>query len=147
VDTTSGALVGPSFSQSVNPMLSLAWNSDDGSQLFGGSGNTNNQGASWSTSDGTLQWHYHFGGDGQATGYTGGEVYFGFHDNFQGNTTTKLIAVNASNGALDPNFRPVFNQFRGVRAISATSAGLVIGGQFTTVDGVYAHNWARWPSS
>ena len=82
----------------------------------------------------------------QAVDYFDGETYIGFHDGFQGDTTTKLLAVNASSGAIDPNFRPTFNQFWGIRSISAGPWGLVIGGQFTTVSGTWAHNWARWPA-
>lgn len=145
VDPGTGATVGPAFAYSVNPMLSLSWN-DNGSFLFGGSGNYNNVAARWNPSTGARAWHVTSGGDIQAIDYFDGEVYVGFHDNYQGDTQTKLIAVDAASGAVDPSFRPTFNQFWGVRSISAGPWGLVIGGQFTNLSGVWAHNWARFPA-
>jgi WD40 repeat protein len=144
VNAATGALVGPSFQASIRPMLSLAW-SDDGTALFGGSGNSNNRVARWSSTTGVRGWNFMAGGDIQALAYFDGEVYVGFHDNFRGNSQTKLLAVDAQSGAIN-SFRPTFNQFYGVRSISAGPWGLVIGGQFTNVSGVWAHGWARWPA-
>ena len=146
VDATTGATVGAAFAFSVRPMLSLNW-SDDGTALFGGSGNSNNLVARWNPTTGARGWHFNVGGDVQAIDYFDGNVYVGFHDNFQNDTQTKLLGVNAQTGAIDPNFRPVFNQFWGVRSISAGPWGLVIGGQFTNLSGVWAHNWARFPAA
>jgi WD40 repeat protein len=144
VSATTGALVGPTFQSSIRPMLSLAW-SDDGTALFGGSGNSNNRVARWNATSGVRGWNFMAGGDIQALAYFDGEVYVGFHDNFRGNSQTKLLAVDAQTGAIN-SFRPTFNQFYGVRSISAGPWGLVIGGQFTNVSGVWAHGWARWPA-
>jgi WD40 repeat protein len=146
VDPTTGAAVGPAFAASVRPTISLDW-SDDGTALFGGSGNSNNVAARWNPTTGARSWRVTAGGDIQAIDFFDGEVYVGFHDNFQGNTHSKLVAVNAQTGAVDPSFRPVFNQFFGVRSISAGPWGLVIGGQFTSLSGVWAHNWARFPAA
>jgi WD40 repeat protein len=145
VDPGTGAVVGPAFAFSVNPMLSLSW-SDDGTALFGGSGNFNNVAAHWNPTTGARSWHVTAGGDIQAIDYFDGEVYIGFHDNFQGDTQQKLVVADAQTGAVDPTFRPTFNQFFGVRSISAGPWGLVIGGQFTNLSGVWAHNWARFPA-
>jgi hypothetical protein len=84
------------------------------------------------------------GGDAQAIDYYDGNVYLGFHDNYQGNKTTHLLRVDPSTGAVSPSFRPVFNQYWGVRTISAGTWGLVIGGQFTRISGVWARNVAIW---
>jgi hypothetical protein len=70
----------------------------------------------------------------------------GFHDNYQGDVHTKLLAVDATSGAISATFRPTFNQFWGVRSISAGPWGLVVGGQFTRVSNVWAHNVASWPA-
>ena len=146
VDPTTGNAVGPAFASTVRPMLTLSW-SADGSALFGGSGNSDNLAARWSPSTGARGWHFSVGGDVQAIDFYDGDVYVGFHDNYQGNTATKLLGVDASSGAISPSFRPTFNQFFGVRSICAGPWGLVIGGQFTTVSGVWAHNVANWPPS
>jgi len=145
VSSTTGAVVGPAFAYSVRPMLSLSWR-DDGTALYGGSGNSNNLVASWNPTTGARGWHFNSGGDIQAIDYYDGTVYAGFHDQYQGNTQTKLLAVNAQTGAISTTFRPTFNQFWGIRSISAGPWGLVVGGQFTNVSGTWAHNWARWPA-
>jgi hypothetical protein len=137
-------VVGPSFQASIRPMLSLDW-SDDGTALFGGSGNSNNRVARWNPTSGARSWNFNTGGDIQALDFFDGDVYVGFHDNFQNDIQTKLLGVNAQTGAISTTFRPTFNQFFGVRSISAGPWGLVIGGQFTNVSGTWAHNWARWP--
>jgi len=144
VDATSGALVGPTMQSSIRPTLSLAW-SNDGTALFGGSGNSDNRVARWNSSSGVRGWNFSALGDIQAVAFYNGDVFVGFHDGFRGNTSTKLVAVNAQSGAIH-SFRPTFNHHYGVRAISAGSWGLVIGGQFTNVSGTWAHNWARWPA-
>jgi hypothetical protein len=145
VDPTSGAVVGPSFAFSVAPMLTLSW-SDDGTALFGGSGNFNNVAARWNPGTGARSWHLMVGGDVQAVAYDDGNVYVGFHDNYLGDTHTKLLALDATSGAVSATFRPTFNQFYGVRSISAGPWGLVVGGQFTRVSDVWAHNVASWPT-
>jgi hypothetical protein len=145
VSPSTGDSIGPRFAFSVRPMLTLSWRSD-GSRLFGGSGNANNLAASWNPSTGGRGWHMRVGGDVQAIGYADGEVYVGFHDNFEGNPRTKLLAVDADSGAINQSFRPTFDKFMGVRSISASDDGLIVGGQFTVVSGVWAHGWARWPA-
>jgi hypothetical protein len=144
IDPDTGDAVGPSFSGSVNPMLTLDWR-DDGTALFGGSGAGNNLAARWNPGTGGRGWRHRVGGDVQAIDYYDGDVYVGFHDNYEGNPRTKLLGVNASSGAISSSFRPRFNQFWGVRAISAGPWGLIIGGQFTSVSGVWAHNVVCWP--
>jgi hypothetical protein len=146
VDPSSGSVVGPGFAGSVNPMLTVSW-SGDGSALFGGSDSHDNLAARWNPGTGARGWHFTVGGDVQAVDYYDGTVYVGFHDNYQGDTRTKLLAVDAASGAISSSFRPTFNQFWGVRSISAGPWGLAIGGQFTTVSGVWAHNWAIWPTA
>jgi WD40 repeat protein len=145
VNATTGAVVGPVFQGSIRPMLSLAW-SPDGTALIGGSGNSNNRVARWNPTSGARGWNFSAGGDIQAVAYYDGDVYVGFHDGFRGDSRTKLVAVDAQSGAISTSFRPTFNQYYGVRAISAGPWGLIVGGQFTNVSGTWAHNWARWPA-
>jgi hypothetical protein len=143
VDPDTGRAVGPSFTTTVNTMLTLDWR-DDGTALFGGSGNANNLAARWNPNTGARSWHHRVGGDVQAIDFYDGDVYVGFHDNYEGNNHTKLLAVDASSGAISSRFRPRFNQFWGVRSISAGPWGLIVGGQFTSVSGVWAHNVVTW---
>lgn len=131
------------MSGSVRPTLGLDL-SDDGTRLYGAGGNSSNTMAAWSTGTGTRVWRVSADGDIQAVDYFDGVVYFGFHDGYQNNGTTKLLAADALTGAVDPDFRPRFNQFWGVFAISASSGGLVAGGQFTTVSGVRAPGVVRF---
>ena len=145
VDPGTGASTDNAFTGSVQPMLSLAYSSD-GSRLYGGSGDVNNLAASWNPANGGRGWHIRVGGDVQAIGYADGVVYVGFHDNFEGNPHTKLLAVDADSGAISASFRPSFDHYMGIRSISASDQGLIVGGQFTVVDGVWAHGWARWPA-
>lgn len=146
VDPDSGDTVGPNFATTVNPMLTLDWR-DDGTALFGGSGDVNNLAARWNPNTGSRSWHHRVGGDVQAIHYYDGDVYVGFHDNYEGDNHTKLLAMDATSGAISSSFRPRFNQFWGVRSISSGSWGLLVGGQFTSVSGVWAHNFAIWPDA
>lgn len=144
VNGTTGALVGPAFAQSVNPTFAVDVN-DDGSMVFAGGGTGANRAYGWRTATGQLAWARSADGDMQAIDHFDGEVYFGFHDGYGGNPTIKVRAVDAVTGALDADWIPSFNQFWGVFAIHVTDAGLVLGGDFTTVSGVSARGWARFP--
>lgn len=143
VDGATGALVGPAFAQSVNPMLAVDV-SDDGTMVFGGGGTGTNGAYGWQAATGQLTWRRSADGDVQAIDFFDGEVYFGFHDGFGGDPTTKIRAADAATGVLDPDFVPVFDRFWGVFAIDVTEQGLVLGGDFTTVSGVPARCWARF---
>jgi hypothetical protein len=99
--------------------------------------------ARWNANTGSLTWHFRLGGDVQAVDYYDGSLYLGFHDNYQGDRQTHLIRIDPTTRAVS-SFRPVFNQFWGVRTISAGPWGLVIGGQFSAISGVWAHNVAIW---
>jgi hypothetical protein len=144
VDPTDGHSVGSSFSQSINPTLTVDW-SDDGTSLYAGSGAKYNRAGRWNPNTGALNWRRYLGGDVQAIDFYDGDVYVGFHDMYEGDTTTHMVVYNNS-GVVNTTFRPVFNQFWGVRTISAGPWGLIIGGQFTRISGVWAHNWTYWPS-
>jgi WD40 repeat protein len=144
VDVTDGDSVGSSFASSVSPMLTVSW-SDDGTSLYAGSGGRYNRAGRWNPNTGAVNWRRYLGGDVQAIDFYDGDVYVGFHDQYEGDTTTHLVVYDNS-GVINTAFRPVFNQFWGVRTISAGPWGLIIGGQFTRLSDVWAHNWAFWPS-
>jgi hypothetical protein len=140
-----GATLPVTFSGAVNPTFGVDV-SDDGSMVFGAGGSGANRASGWRASDGAAVWHHSTDGDIQAIDFFDGITYFGFHDGYQSDTSLKIRAVNAYTGVLDPDFLPHFDAFWGVFAISATERGLVLGGEFTTVGGVPARGFARFPS-
>lgn len=143
VSSTTGALRSTVFSSSHRPTYGLDVN-DAGTRLFGAGGSAANTMSAWSTSTGARVWRHVTMGDIQATIHYKGKVYFGFHDGYQGNTAIKVLAADEATGALDPAFRPRFNKFWGVFALAASDAGVVVGGEFTTVSGVAAQGFARF---
>ncbi|KQY55586.1 MULTISPECIES: DNRLRE domain-containing protein [unclassified Nocardioides] len=142
LSATNGSTTGPSFGSSARPTLGLAIN-PDGTRLYGAG--ANNTAAAWSTTTGTRVWRVVTMGDIQAIVYYQGTVYFGFHDGYQTDQGIKLLAADAVTGALDPDFRPRFNRFMGVMALDISPLGLVAGGDFTSVTGVAAQGWVRFP--
>lgn len=143
VYATTGAVAGKPFQSSVRPTLGLAI-SDDGTQLFGAQGSWRNSAIVWSTVSGKEQWSVRTDGDIQAIDYHQGQVYFGFHDGYQGDTRLRLLRANAANGVVDPGFTPYFDLFWGVFAVSVSDAGVVAGGDFTRVSGVPAQGFVRF---
>lgn len=141
VSTTSGALAGDTLSGTTAPTYAVDV-SDDGSRVFGGAGS--NAVTSWRTSNGSRAWRHYAEGDIQALKLHEDTLYVGFHDGFQDDFTVKLLAAAADTGAIDPDFRPLMNQFWGVFGIDATSEGLAIGGDFTSIQGVAARGWTRF---
>ncbi|WP_148571542.1 hypothetical protein [Nocardioides caldifontis] len=141
VSTTNGAVAGPNFPASVRPQFGLDINTD-GSRIFV-VGQSNVLGA-YRTDTGGRPWLRRAEGDTQAVRFFNNEVYFGFHEGYEGNTRLKVLAADPTNGAIDPSFRPNVVGFWGVFAIDATAAGLVIGGEFTSAGGVTARGWARF---
>lgn len=139
VDYTTGASTGPAFAGSATPTIGLDV-SADGSLLYGAL--VTNTCVAWRTTTGTRAWTVRTQGNVQAVKYHNGVTYCGFHDAFQGDTTLKLLAVDATSGAVDPDFRPSINTFLGVRAIDVSDAGVAIGGNFTVVSGVAARGFA-----
>jgi hypothetical protein len=141
VSTSTGATTGPAFASSARPTLALDIN-EDGSRLFGAGGAGANQMSAWETGTGARRWRVTVMGDNQATKYFRGTVYVGFHDGYQNDNGLKLLAIDAETGAVDPDFRPRIPGFWGVFAIDASEDGVVIGGEFTSVDGVAQRNFA-----
>jgi hypothetical protein len=143
VNPSTGAAVGPAMASVGGRAMALDI-SPDGQSLFGALGDASNRVTAWNTATGARRWYQVSNGDVQAVKYHGGNVYFGFHEGFGGNTTVRLLAADAGTGALEA-FRPTVNSFYGVWALDATNAALVAGGEFTRVSGVPTQGVAIFP--
>lgn len=146
VSSTTGASVGPNFRDAVRPTLGLAI-TEDGSQLFGALAAGGNSARAWDTATGRRQWSHRADGDVQAIAYHDGEVFFGFHDGFQGDTSLRLLSTDAGTGTLREHFAPTFDRFWGVFAIAVAEEGLVAGGEFDRVSGVPAEGFVSFPGT
>ena len=143
--TTDGSLRPITFQSLANRVLDLDVSSD-GSQVFAAQGGAGNQATAYNAATGQRQWGRTAMGDVQAVRYAGGELYFGFHEGFQNDTTVRMLAADAATGALDAGFRPSINSFFGVWDIHSTPDALVTGGEFTVVNGVASQGFAIHPS-
>jgi hypothetical protein len=143
VSATTGAATSLVLANTARPSLALD-TTPDGSVLFAGLGAGANAVGAWNPTTGARLWRQTADGDIQAVRYFSGTVYFGFHDGFQGNTRLKLLAADATTGAIDPTFRPTFDVFWGIYAIAVTDQAVVAGGNFTNVSGVRAQGWVRF---
>lgn len=143
VNPSTGVASGPTMASASGRGMALDI-SADGALLFGALGDTANRVTAWSTSSGSRRWYQTANGDVQAVKYHGGNVYFGFHEGFGGNTTVRLLAADADTGTLEA-FRPTVNSFYGVWALDATDRALVAGGEFTKVSGVNTQGVAIFP--
>jgi hypothetical protein len=141
----NGDLVGPAFSPSYSPSLDLDLNAD-GSRLFVAAGGSGNQAAPYDTSSGSRLWPQRAEGDVQAVHHRSGEVYFGFHEGFEGDFTQRMKAADAGSGAIDPEFAPTFDRFWGVWDISSTPTQLLVAGDFSQLSGVEAEGFVRLPA-
>lgn len=133
VSAVTGANTGLVFAGAPAEQVLTLDVSPTGGQVFTGS--TANRAAAYSTVTGARQWQVKADGDVQAVRYFGGNVVFGFHDGFAGDTTVHLLAADAASGVLEP-WRPAINSFWGVWAIAAGTDSLAVGGEFTTFSGV-----------
>lgn len=141
LDADTAAVASTVFASAARPTLGLDL-SPDGSQLFGAGGGSTNAAVAWNPVSGTRTWRQTANGDIQSVQYFAGDVFFGFHDGYQGDTALKLLAADAQTGVIDPDFRPQFDQFWGVWSMDVSDEALVVGGDFTTVSGVPARGLA-----
>ena len=139
-----GGTTGVSFSEAAARVRDLDV-SDDGSGLFAAVGGGQNSAKAWDV-DGDFRWAIQTDGDVQAVEYVDGNVWFGFHDSFQGDYLVKLLVADAVDGTLDP-FRPAVNKFWGVRVIEESDGAMIAGGEFTTFNGVTTSGLAILPFS
>lgn len=143
--TRAGAIRPIAFQYLTYQILDLDV-SPDGSRVFAAQGGFGNQATSYNAVTGQRQWFQVAEGDVQTVRYAGGEVYFGFHEGFAGNFDVRMRAADAQTGALDTAFLPTINSFWGVWDITSTYDQLVIGGEFTRVNGVNQQGVAILPS-
>jgi hypothetical protein len=140
-----GQVTGPAFAQVGDVLLALSVH-ENGSLVYGAAGGGFNSAAAWDTATGQRKWADRANGDVQAVEYSHGNVYFGFHDGYNGNTTLRLLAADAITGAVEPGFMPVSGGFPGVEAITSDGSRLVSAGKFPkmggpTVKGLSIHVW------
>lgn len=143
VSSDTGANTGLVFANAARPTLGLDVN-EDGTRVFGAGGSGTNSAVAWNSTTGVRVWRQVADGDIQAIDYFNGMVYFGFHDGFQGDHQVRLLAADAVSGLLDESFKPSFDVFWGVFAISVTGKAVIAGGIFTNVAGVPAQGWVRF---
>ena len=145
VHAVTGAAIAPVLTNSYTAVLSLDLN-DTGSRLFGAVGGAGNHAVSWNTTTGLRNWRQWADGDVQAVVHHRDTVYFGFHESFEGDTSVRLLAADATTGALDPDFRPTFDRYWGIFALSASDDVLAAAGDFTHVSGVATRGVALFPA-
>ncbi len=145
VRRSNGTIIGPTFAGLNHQVLDVDVASDN-MRVFGAVGGDSNQVVSWNANSGARQWSQTVDGDVQAVHQSGGNVYFGFHQGYQGDTTTKILAADALTGALTA-FRPAVNSFWGVRDIDSSSDALALAGEFNTVNGVATRGIAVFPAT
>jgi len=141
VNGATGTVTGPSFAQVGDVLLALSVH-ENGTLVYGAGGGGFNSAAAWDTSTGKRMWADRANGDVQAVEYSHGNVYFGFHDGFNGNTTLRLLAADAVSGTVEmppvavPGFQPVSAGYPGVEAITSDGSHLVAAGKFPKMGGM-----------
>ncbi len=142
---TAGTLTGPGFGSLSYEVIDLDV-APDGARVFGAVAGYGNQAASWNTTSGARQWYQVAEGDTQSVRYAAGNVYFGFHEGFQGNFSLRMRAADAVTGALI-DFRPTIDSFWGVWDIDASDTHLAIAGEFRWVAGRSTRGVSVFPPS
>ena len=148
LNPVTGARIPVVFQQFAGPMLDLDVD-PDGARVYaalGGTPGAGNRTDAWNANTGVRLWRNEADGDNQAIEYTNGEVYFGFHEGFDGNPLRHILGADAVSGVIDPNFQPNVNSFWGVWSIDAGNGTLAVGGEFTNFDGVAVQGVALLPS-
>ncbi len=141
VDVTTGGVVTSQFEDLDYPAIALDV-SPSGDRVMAGLGGLGNRLTVWDTATALKSWSIPVGGDLQAVKYNNGNVYFGFHDGYQGNPFIKILAADIATGSVE-SWRPGIPSFWGVWAIDASPTyGLAVGGQFNAVEGVATRNIA-----
>lgn len=144
VDGTTGA-VGPALAGTFRPTLDLDMD-PSGRRLFAAVGGGGNQAVAWDTVTGNRLWRQWADGDVQTVAYHRDTLYFGFHESFGGDLSLRLLAADASTGALDPDFRPTFDRYWGLFDLSVTDDVVAAAGDFTEVGGVAARGIVLFPA-
>ncbi len=133
VNGANGSLKPLTFAKPEKATVRALDISDDGSLLYGGVGGSTNSAIAWSTTTGKQVFRHQVVGDVHAVQYHDGTLWMGFAEGALDDPTARVRAVDASNGAPEPDFAPRVNSLWGVRTIAATDAGVVVAGNFTRV--------------
>jgi hypothetical protein len=129
VNPGTGAPTSAVFDQAGDVILDISV-SDDGSRVFGAGGGGFNSAAAWNATGGRPVWTVRANGDVQAVRYSNGNLYFGFHDGYNGNTRLRLLAADAGTGTVEQAFQPISGGTPGPVALDADGSYLVVGGRF-----------------
>jgi hypothetical protein len=132
VNPATGEALGPEFKNFGGIVLDLAL-PPGVTQVFAST--QTNFAIAFNSATGARQWRWAANGDMQAIEYLNGNVYFGFHDGFQGNTTYRIIGADAATGNLE-GFAPIANGLKGVLGIATNGSKLVVAGDFNRMQGV-----------
>ena len=124
--------------------------SDDDNTLFLVAGGWPSQGGNRTkaidVATGAEMWNVLHGGDPQAALFHEGLVYVGghFEDKNGAYPNQRLQAIDAATGVTDP-WKPILNSVWGVWDLDASPWGMLVGGDFTNIDGRSARGIAVYP--
>ena len=122
-----------------------------GGRVYTAEAGPGGQAAAYDASTGTRAWRYSADGDVQGVTTLGGKVYLAGHfDSFAGRARKVFAAVDASTGALDPNWTPTADpSFPGVWVLSTSGLfpRIYAGGDFTRVSGEPHLRFAQFTDS
>jgi hypothetical protein len=135
VNPTSGVPQGPIFSKIPAKVRDVTVK-DDGTAVYAAVGGKYNSAVQLDPNTGKEEWRVHVDGDTQAIVSSNGFVYMGFHDGYQGINTLRLLAVDPTNGQVDPAFMPQSGSYPGVLSLDADGKHLVASGLFPDMGGV-----------
>ena len=94
---------------------------------------------------GRRQWGHQVDGDTQAVKYSQGNVYFGFHEGDLGDATVRMLTADSVTGVVVAPYHLPMDSFFGVWDIDASPDAVVLGGEFTNVNGVATQGIAILP--
>jgi outer membrane protein assembly factor BamB len=110
-----------------------------GGRVYTAEGGGGGQAAAYDASTGTRAWRYSADGDVQGISVLAGEVYLAGHfETFAGRARRVFAAVDASTGAVDPNWTPTADPaFPGVWVLSTSRLfpRIYAGGDFSRISG------------
>lgn len=89
----SGELAGPAFDNTGDYNVQALDTNETGTRLYAAIGGSGNQAAAFNVSNGAKLWRQRADGDVQAVTYSGGNVYFGFHEGFGGDTNVRVCRL------------------------------------------------------
>jgi hypothetical protein len=144
---------GATLSWSYHPSYPVEGMTATSSTLFLAGGGSGGRVGALSASSGAKLWEISVDGNVQGVAVTGSELVAGGHfDNVCDPGTNcqnpvvrhKVLAANVTTGALDTGWHPSVNSSLGVFGVAATSAKVMIGGDFTKAGGLDQAHYAQF---